>query len=336
MEPVEDRTFKFTDLVAEGKRRNREFAYESETARNFDDSNIKRAKVGVKELIEDAINKAKSQVGDIKSKAYKEGFDEGFLDGLKQAEVAAKQDFDPFLVSLQDSIAQLSVFRSKMYDKLEREMMEMVIELVKRIIRFELATREDSVQSMIELAIQSVLDRENLTIKIHPEDKGYAESFRPELHSMFNDIKNIAIEAHPGVQRGGCVIQSNFGVIDAQLNKLDDQINRILNLTPAEFTEGTTESLPDIPEEDTSAATKADEISHAEVNNEDSAEDAPAEETATPASPEEATAEDNRLDDLEDLEELPEQATTENDALDDLEDLEELPEDESFDDPESK
>jgi len=233
--PALEDNFELMDLGAKSSGVRREFSYESETARNFDENSIKKAKIGVKELIADAIEKAKSQVQDIKSKAHKEGFDAGFLEGLEKAEIAAREDFNPFLDSLKNSIEQLSVFRTKMYGKAEREMIELVLALSKRIIHFELSTNANSVQSMIQLGVQSVLDREYLNIKIHPEDKGYAESFRPELHHMFQDIKNISLIAHPGVKRGGCIVESNFGTIDSQIDKLEEQIDKILKMTPPEF-----------------------------------------------------------------------------------------------------
>ena len=111
-------------------------------------------------------------------------------------------------------------------------MVEMVVSLAKKVIHFEFSTRDNAVQEMIRLAVQSVLDRESMVIKINPADKGYAESFRPELHHLFSEIKNITFEAHSGVERGGCIVETNFGVVDAQIDKLGEQMDRILNLSP--------------------------------------------------------------------------------------------------------
>ena len=55
----------------------------------------------------------------------------------------------------------------------------------------------------------------------------------PSMTQIYsNKIKNITFEAHPGIQRGDCVIESNFGTIDASIEKLDEQIDPILNLAP--------------------------------------------------------------------------------------------------------
>lgn len=226
------RSYQLNEMTIQSPSSRRGFTYDSENARNFDQANVKKAKEGVKELLKDALDKAQRQATNIKASAQKEGYDAGYAEGFKKGEDAAREEFKPFLETVEGMISDLTIFRKNMYDKLEREMIEMVAALAKKVVHFEFSMRDDAVQEMIRLAVQSVLDRESLVIKINPVDKGYAESFRPELHHLFSEIKNITFEAHSGVARGGCVVESNFGVIDAQIDKLDEQMNRILNLAP--------------------------------------------------------------------------------------------------------
>jgi flagellar assembly protein FliH len=228
----EERSFQFDELTNQNTSIRRGFAYDSDKARNFDQLNINKAKEGVMQLLQDAMNKAKKQVGELKSNATKEGYDNGFKDGFNKGKENAKEEFSPVLKTTQHLVEELSEFRKEMYDKVEREMIEMVISLTKKIIHFEFSTREDAVQNMIRLAVQSVLDRESMVIKIHPTDKEYAESFLPELQHMYSEIKNITFFTHSGIKRGGCVIETNFGVIDARIEKLEEQIDRILNSAP--------------------------------------------------------------------------------------------------------
>ena len=230
--PHEVRSFELNELNIQSSSIRRGFTYDSENARNFDQTNVKTAKEGVKELLKDALDKAKRQSIEIKVRAKKEGHDTGYEEGFKKGEEAAQKEFSPFLATIEDLIADLTIFRKNMYDKVEREMVEMVVSLAKKVIHFEFSTRDDAVQEMIRLAVQSVLDRESMVIKINPADKGYAESFRPELHHLFSEIKNITFEAHSGVERGGCIVETNFGVVDAQIDKLGEQMDRILDLAP--------------------------------------------------------------------------------------------------------
>ena len=180
----------------------------------------------------------------IKEDANNEGYAVGRKEGFLAGENKAREVFAPFLKSLQEIIQELTSLRKRMYVKMEREMVEMVVQLTKKIIHFDLADREDSVQDIIRLAVNSILDRETMIIKVHPEDKTYAESYRPELHRAFGDAKNISFVAHPGVPRGGSVVDSNFDKVEAHLDSLDAQIDKILQVAPSAVEQAPVEEVP--------------------------------------------------------------------------------------------
>lgn len=239
---TEIRPFKLNQLETRDPKIRKRFNFETDDAENYYPENVRKARDGVKELMRDAINKAVVKANEIKDLAKKEGYEKGLSEGFEEGKIKAREEFSPVLESLQKNIEELGRFRKMMYTKLEREMIEMTLALVKKIIHFELSTREDSVREMMRLAVQNVLDKESMTIKIHPEDKGYAESFRPELQHMYGEIKNITFEAHSGIQRGGCLIESNFGTVDARIEQLDEQIENILHLAPPPPEQETTEN----------------------------------------------------------------------------------------------
>jgi flagellar assembly protein FliH len=238
----EAKGFELHELIPKNKKTPRDFVYDSKEATNFDVHNINRAKEGVVEIVRDALNKAKSQAVEIRETAEKEAREKGYSEGFQKGELDAKEEFKPFLETTESIIQELSRFRKKMYPKVEREMVEMVIALVKKVIHFELSTKEDSVQEMIRLAVQAVLDKESMTIKINPADKEHAENFRPELQHLFGEIKNISFEPNTGIERGGCIIETNFGTVDARMDKLSDQIDKILHLAPPPSEEIKTEN----------------------------------------------------------------------------------------------
>lgn len=225
-------TFTFDALVIQKHNEERRFSFDSEQARNFDESSVSSAREGVKEIVADAINKAKEKSLEIKALARHEGYEVGYTDGFQQGEESAVKEFAPLLKSFQDMLTDLGSFRKVMHSKVEREMVEMILDLAKKVIHFELSTREDSIKEMIRIAVESVLQRERMIIRINPADKIHAESYRPELLQLFEEIKSITFEAHPSIEKGGCIIESNFGTVDARIEKLNEQIDKILNLAP--------------------------------------------------------------------------------------------------------
>jgi flagellar assembly protein FliH len=252
--PSEDETpaVVFQELIPPNENTRKDFTYDSTEATNFDPRNIERARQGVIEIVRDALDKAKSQAVEIRETAEKEAHDKGYAEGFQKGELAAKEEFKPVLETAENIIQELSAFRKKMYPKVEREMIVMVTSLVKKVIHFELSTKEDGVQEMIRLAVQAVLDKETMTIKINPADKEHAENFRPELQHLFGEIKNISFEPNTGIERGGCIIETNFGTVDARMDKLGDQIDKILHLAPPAPEEIKTEAKTATTSEDES------------------------------------------------------------------------------------
>ena len=236
--------FDLAELVDSKKIGVQRFSYDSDQAQNFDETNVKIAREGAKEILADSIEKAKNKAVQIREEARKLGYDEGHHEGFKKGEINAREEFTSLYKAFETHNRELSEFRRKMYAKVEREIIELVVDLTKKIISHELSTREDSIQQMIRIAVESVLEKESMTIKVNPADKEHAESFRPELHELFDEIKNITFEATPALDRGGCVIETNFGTIDARLQHLNEKIDEILTLTPVSFEEGQTQ-FPD-------------------------------------------------------------------------------------------
>jgi flagellar assembly protein FliH len=284
-EKGETRLFELNEFLSNASDRDRSFAFDSENARNFDVDNVKNAKQGVKELMADAILKAKSLAIEIKENAYKEGHktgsEEGFQTAYQKGENSAKEEFVPLLQTINSIIRELSEYRTIMYPKVETEMIEMITGLTKKVLHHEISTNEDSVKQMILLAINSVLDKENMTIRINPSDKAHAEKFYPELKNLYSEIKNITFEEQPGIKKGGCEINTNFGTIGAQVDQLDSQIDEILKLTPA------------IPTVSSDSKPLSDKIltTDTKANDESSSGETPTPETDTKANDESSSGE---------------------------------------------
>ena len=104
----ETRLFELSEFLGAASNQDRSFSFDSETARNFDTDNVKKAKQGVKELVADAVAKAKSLAIEIKENAHKEGhktgYEEGFQTAYQKGENSAKEEFDPLLQTINSLI----------------------------------------------------------------------------------------------------------------------------------------------------------------------------------------------------------------------------------------
>lgn len=235
---AEPRTFELTELVPPDRVLKREFAFDSENEQNFDQRNIDKAREGVKEIFADAMTNIKAQAKILREEGKNQGYEAGYAEGFKAGEQAAREASAPLLETLKNAIRDVSEFRTLMYPKVEREMIKMIVGLTQKVIQVELGGKEDRVKEMIRLAVQSVLDRESMVLQIHPDDLKHAQHILPALQQEFHEIKNVTLEGRPSIPRGSCIVDTNFGTIEARFDDLQDQIEKILHLAPP---------LPDAP-----------------------------------------------------------------------------------------
>lgn len=224
--------FNLDEYVREAKALKSEFIHDLEHQRDIDPSNALKDKEGVDELFSDAMQKMKDQAAKIKEEAQQQGYEEGQEKGFQAGEQAVKEHFKSSLAALKGLIEQLSEARDTLYPRLEREMVEMITTLARKVIRTELEGKGNAIREIVHMAIESVLDRESLVVKVHPDDHKELQDYGQELIRLFHEIKNVEFRSHASVVRGNCVVESNFGTVEAGLDHLDEHIERILHLAP--------------------------------------------------------------------------------------------------------
>jgi len=230
--PGEGREFDLDDFVRQAKALESGFVHDLEQQRSREDSKALQDKEGVGKMFSDAMQQMKDQAAQIHKEAREQGHQEGHEEGYQEGAQAVRERFASSLAMLQSLVDELSQAREKMYPLLEREMVEMIASLAKKVVRTELESKADGIREIVRMAIESVLDRETLTVKVHPDDHKELQDYGQELIQLFHDIKNVSFEAHASVAPGHCVVESNFGTVEAGLEHLDQQIERILHLAP--------------------------------------------------------------------------------------------------------
>lgn len=226
--------FNLDEYVREAKALKTEFVHDLEQQREVEESkSLGNQEDEVESSSDsDAIQEMKDQAAKTQEDARNQGYQEGHDEGYQAGTQAVREQFTSSMDALQSLVDELSEVRGKTYPLLEREMVEMVTTLARKIIRTELKGKEDGIREIVRMAIESVLDRESLVIKIHPDDYHELEDYGQELIQLFHEIKNVEFESHASVPRGNCVVESNFGTVEAGLDHLDEHIERVLHLAP--------------------------------------------------------------------------------------------------------
>ena len=99
----------------------------------------------------------------------------------------------------------------------EKQLVELSLLVAEKIIGSSLQADPESVLAICAQAIESVRQQKELVLRVNPEDAIILRNGRKKLMDMLGRTKDIAVREDPEVARGGCIIETENGSVDAQL-----------------------------------------------------------------------------------------------------------------------
>ena len=200
-------------------------AARSEAAKLIDDASadaerlLKDAKQQALQLIDDA----EKGVHEIEELAKKTGFDQGVADGR----AAAQAEMDEMLETMRGLIEMARVERHKIVESAEPEIVRLSVSIAERILNGHVAVAPDTVLDMARSAITRLVNRETVTVRVNPADIETMRGHRDRLMAM-NDIDNMRVIEDQRVDRGGVIIETDAGTIDAKISTQLREARRLL------------------------------------------------------------------------------------------------------------
>ena len=158
---------------------------------------------------------ARAQAETLRAQALNEGRLAGRAD-------AAKQLFD---------LAQL---RSQLLRDTEQAALRAVLLVAAELVGSTLEADPERISAMLAPHLQRLRRASALSLRLHPEDAHWLELRRTQLVERAGLEAPIEIVADASIARGGCVIESNLGQLDARIETRLAELARALGLTGAE------------------------------------------------------------------------------------------------------
>ncbi len=147
----------------------------------------------------------------------KTAYENGFLQGEKAGTEIAEQKVQALMRRYAESMLELTNLRSSLYAQVEREVVKLAVEVAKKIVHREIQVDRDIIQTLVRVALSHVAEKSAVTIHLSPMDYNYLLEQRSELaHSEGRDISLLADKS---IERGGCLIKTECGDIDARIEE---------------------------------------------------------------------------------------------------------------------
>jgi type III secretion protein L len=106
----------------------------------------------------------------------------------------------------------------------ESELVRLAIRIAGKVVDAELKTDERTILGIVKRAVESARRERSLIIRINPEHETVVQEWIDAMRSSSFQERNISLAVNPDIPVGGCIVESDIGIIDA---RLEAQLQRL-------------------------------------------------------------------------------------------------------------
>lgn len=155
------------------------------------------------------LEKAKDESTLIKEQTQKE------CESLK--EEAKNKGFNEGLDKLNTHILMLDNQIKTLEEEYKNQVLPIALKAAKKIISSELKTNPDAIVSIVKGALKPVSQHLKIKIFVNKQDLDILEKQKAEIKKVLDQVQTFSLEERDDIERGGCIIETEKGIINAQL-----------------------------------------------------------------------------------------------------------------------
>jgi flagellar assembly protein FliH len=167
--------------------------------------------LAVYEISEQDTSRAEMQqrVNKVADEAYKKGFAEG-------AELQRKNVL-PALEAIASMDSMLPQVRGLILERMETQAVHLAVAIAEKILNQEVTVRKDVILGVLKGALKNISETDGMKIRINPLDFRFMMEVKQDFLQSFDGVRNLVFEEDVSIKRGGAIVETMFGEVDARL-----------------------------------------------------------------------------------------------------------------------
>jgi len=130
---------------------------------------------------------------------------QGFAEGLEQ--------FGTYITDLEKKMLFW-------YSELQKKVLPLALQAAKKIVSQQLSLDPETIVRIVSETLKSVKQSPDITIYVNKLDKEILAANKPALKKNLEQVKTFTIQERDDIEQGGCVIETDSGIINAKIDKL--------------------------------------------------------------------------------------------------------------------
>ena len=178
---------------------------------------------------EETLRETQAKVASIQEEARITGFEEGREAGWKDGRAEAERVIERLHLVLSKSIER----RTDILKDSEAQIIHIVLQIAKKVVKVISENQKNIVINNVVQALAKLKNRSDIIIRVNLADLGLVTEHTKDIIKMLETVKNVTVMEDTTVDKGGCIIETDFGEIDARIaSQLREIEDRILELAP--------------------------------------------------------------------------------------------------------
>ncbi|MBT4763306.1 MAG: hypothetical protein HOO06_16550 [Bdellovibrionaceae bacterium] len=169
-------------------------------------------------------NQILEELKDIEEKAYREAFNLGMIEGEKKAYSEKSEEIKQRLIILEEFLENTKVLYKKLFEKNENTLIRLMFGFASKIALFEIDKQPEKIVTIVKETMDLIQGDIKSNIIISDKDKEFLDEIKENVTKDFEFLNKVEFSTSEEIQPGGCIIETNFGVIDASIEERIDKV----------------------------------------------------------------------------------------------------------------
>ena len=181
------------------------------------------------EKCEQLIKEAAERVATIEKEAY----DAGYKDGSEKGFESGKGEVERLIEKIHQIMSTAIEKRNAIIEESETQLINLVLLISQKVIKVISENQKNVVINNVIQALRKLKTRGEVVVRVNLDDVKLTTEHIKDFMKMVDNVRSITVLEDSIVDKGGAIIETDFGEIDARISsQLNEIKDKILDLTP--------------------------------------------------------------------------------------------------------
>lgn len=159
----------------------------------------------------------KDQVTEIKETSYQEGFQQGLEQGYQAGFAEITRELEKLITNLERELDRIQLLLNNQVLGLSPRLINFSCQLANTILKREIELHPEVIITQVEDILKGLSRVKTLAIRVNAGDIALVKSSEERFLQLTQGIDQIDFVVDPSLEPGGCIIETDFGGVDASI-----------------------------------------------------------------------------------------------------------------------